>query len=577
MRFVLPSLLLGICLSAAAVTPDDAIRELNRTLDAPLRRAGLAAPPGLAARMAAIPVPGISIAVIHKGELHWAQGFGEALAGVPVTPQTRFQAGSISKPVAALGALSLAQQQGVDFDADLRPMLKRWQPAAEDGPPRYTLRRLLSHSAGLGQHGFDGYPIGAPLPSLAQILDGAPPANSGPVRPVQPAGQAWRYSGGGTTIVQLWVEDQLGRAFADVMQSLVLAPLGMSHSHYEQPPQDARYPYAHAHQGRVAEPGGFRVYPEREAAGLWTTPSDLAQMLMAVQRARAGQASALSPEVVRAATTVVLAPSGAGFFIEGQRFGHDGSNQGFESLSSADLDGGEGVVIMANGQNSWKMFEAIVRTLARVYGWTDRVAPLAVADQRLPVASPAWVGQYAVTDRKPLRIRTQAGALLIDSGPGHWHRLWRTENGSYATDDNGPRDLRFTPAGLLWPGSERPLPRQALTPLKLPTIHWRGSLNDWQAALPLRAAGTGRWLLDLNLPAGKQDFKLGDADWQQVDLGSPDGRVLLTGAWQRLAPRGGNLLLDLPRAGRYRLELQMSDSPQPARLRLSVMPGTATP
>lgn len=574
------SLLAGLCLSACAAfaqTPEQAVAELLRSLDEPLRRADQPAPPGLAERMRAAGVPGLSIAVIHQGRLHWAQGFGEARAGMPMTADTRLQAGSISKAVAALGTLRLAQAQGVGLDQDLRPLLKRWQPAAEDGPPRYTLRQLLSHTAGLGVHGFPGYAVDAPLPSVAQILDGLPPANTPAVRPVQPAGQSFRYSGGGSTIVQLWVEDQSGQAFADVMQAWVLGPLGMTASSYAQPPRQPLDALAHAHQELgTPEPGGWHVYPEQQAAGLWTTPTDLSRLLLAMQAARRGEAGPIEPAIARSATTPVIGPVGLGYFLEGppqqpRRFGHNGSNQGFESMAVADLDGGEGLVLMANANGSWGLMQAVRRTLARVYGWRDEQAPQAVSHQALPPEAKAWLGEYALPDRKPLRLRLHQGALWVDSGPGHWHRLWLTTDGSYASLE-GLRDLRFSAQGLQAGEGSGWVTRQALAPRRMPTMFLRGTMNDWQPTLALKPLSHGLWQVTFSLPAGTHEFKIGDAQWAEVDLGSAAPAPVPLGAWQPLSARGGHLVLAPQRPTRYRLQLRVTDSPAPAQLRLQALP-----
>ncbi len=561
------------------VTPEQAIAELRRTLDAPLRGTGQPAPAGLTARMQQVPLRGLSIAVFHQGKLHWAQGFGEARAGVPVTPETRFQAGSISKAVAALGVLALAESRGVGLDDDLRPMLKRWQPAIETpapDAPRYTLRRLLSHSAGLGQHGFPGYSRDGVLPTLAQILDGLPPANTGPVRPVQPAGQGFRYSGGGSTIVQLWVEDFGGESFATQMQQSVLQPLGLVNSQFEPPARADEARFAMSHQGREPQPGGARVYPERQAAGLWSTPTDIATALMAVQRAAAGQPSPVSAATARAVTTAQTAVTSLGFFIDGgkgpaQRFGHNGSNQGFESLATAFVNQGDGVVIMANGQNTWALMEALLRTLGRIYQWPGLAAPLALADQTLPPEAVRWVGTYEPRQGPAQQVRLHGAALWLTTGAGSWQRLWRTEAGAYATEFGQPL-LRFTAQGVQ-AGDEAPLPRQALAPLRWPAVYLRGSLNNWQPTQALQAIGPGRWRLALDLPGGRHEFKLGDADWQAVDLGGTSNAAISLGAWTRLRTRGGNLVLDIPSSGRYQLELEVSDSPRPPRLRLSSAAG----
>lgn len=546
--------------AAPPPSPDEAVAALQRGLDDRLRHEGQPGLPGLAAQMRERQLRGLSIAVIHQGRLAWARGFGEAQAGVPVTADTRFQAGSISKPVGALTALTLASQQGVGLDQDLRPLLRSWQPPDDDSAtPRYTLRRLLSHSAGLGQHGFPGYAPGLPLPSTAQILDGLAPANTGAVRPVEAPGQRFRYSGGGSTIVQQWIEDQSGQPYAAVAQRLVMQPLGMAHSHIG-PPEDAA-DHARAHQRGVAEPGGWRVYPEGIAAGLWTTPSDLARLLIAVQAARAGQPGPLQPAVARDASTPVLPPTSPGFFIEGRFFGHNGSNQGFESLATAALDGGDGLVLMANDNGSWPLMDALRRTVARLYGWSEGAAPLALADQRLPASAPAWAGDYGSS-----RLRWAQGQLWLAPGPGQWQRLWRVQDGSagaFATAQ-GER-LRLSAAGLQR-GSDALLPRQPPGPLPPVQPLLRGSFNAWGTAQALREVAPGRWQIDTALPAGRSEFKIGDADWGLVNLGG--GHSLQPGRWQALQAQGGNLLLDLPQAGRWRLTLQMSDSPTPPRLKL---------
>ena len=542
--------------AARAVTPEEAIAELERSLDAPLRRAGQAAPPGLLAQMRAQSLRGFSIAVIHNGQVHWARGFGEARAGVPATADTRFQAGSISKPVGALTALRFAAQQGVSVDADLRPQLRSWTPA--DDPQAatcYTLRRLLSHSAGLGVHGFPGYPREGALPSTAQILDGLPPTNTPAVRPVQAPGEGFRYSGGGSTIVQQWLEDASGKPYAALAQQWVLQPFGMRHSQAEPPADDTGF--AFAHQRGVAEPGGFRRYPEGIAAGLWTTPSDLARFLIAVQDARAGRPSPLEPEIARSATARVLGPTSMGFFVEDTAFGHNGSNQGFESMATAELDGRSGFVLMANDNGTWQLMEGVARTLARVYGWKDRAAPLALANQKAPAAWKGLAGDYG-----PWRVRWADIALWWAMGPGGWQRLWITGPRQFALA-SGDR-VKFEGDTLITPHG--PVARADPAPLGAWTPYFRGSANNWAATQALRPVTPGRWQIDLDLPAGKQEFKIGDAEWKAVDLGG--SAPVKPGAWQGLSPRGGNLLLDLPAASRYRLELELDNSPRPARLRL---------
>ena len=219
----------------------------------------------LAERMAALHVPGVSIAVVHDGRIEWAQGFGVVImGGAPVDPGTLFQAGSISKPVAALAALHLVQEGRLSLDTDVNQTLKSWKlpaSAAAEGKPA-TLRELLTHTAGLTVHGFPGYAAGEPVPALVQVLNGEKPANTKPIVVDTAPGTLWRYSGGGFTIAQLMMIDVSGQPFPKLMHDVVLQPLGMSHSTYEQPlPADRKTAAAtpYDENGRPIE-GGSHTY-----------------------------------------------------------------------------------------------------------------------------------------------------------------------------------------------------------------------------------------------------------------------------------------------------------------------------
>ena len=220
----------------------------------------------------------------------------EAGGGDPVTPVTRFQACSISKPVAVLGMLRLVEQGVVDLDADVNDMLTSWRvPPNASWQPRVTLRQIASHSAGLTVGGFPGYARGAPLPTLTEILTGSAPANTAGIRVDTLPGVEFRYAGGGTMVLQQVLEDATGRPFAELMRELVLEPLGMSRSGYTQPLPDELHgeaATAHGADGMPVE-GGWHVYPELAAAGLWTTPGDLARFAIGVQSAAAGDPDAL--------------------------------------------------------------------------------------------------------------------------------------------------------------------------------------------------------------------------------------------------------------------------------------------
>ncbi|HEY0095108.1 MAG TPA: serine hydrolase domain-containing protein, partial [Archangium sp.] len=239
-------------------------------------------------------IPGLSVAVFEKNTLVWAKTYGVKQAGgsEPVTLDTLFQAASISKPVTAMAALRYAEQGKWSLDANINDKLLSWKVPDNDftKEQKVTLRRLLSHSAGLTVHGFPGYSVDAPRPTLQQILDGEKPANTAPVRVDIVPGTKTRYSGGGTTVVQQMMVDQLKKPFPQIMRETVLAPLGLKHSTYEQPPPPAfaaRTAAGTYASGQSVE-GRWHVYPEMAAAGLWTTPSDLSRIAIEVSKARAG-------------------------------------------------------------------------------------------------------------------------------------------------------------------------------------------------------------------------------------------------------------------------------------------------
>jgi len=333
-------------------------------------------------RMQYYHVPGVSIAFFDRGKILWTRGYGVAdvQTGQPVTPETPFQAGSISKPIAALGALRLVEQGKLKLDANVNDELRSWKVPENEFTvnQKVTLRRILSHSAGTTVHGFSGYTPGEPLPTTVQILDGAKPATSPAVRVDTVPGTVYRYSGGGMIILQLMMMDATGKNFPALMHDLVLGPLGMSHSTYEQPlPRERQLTAAHGYTANGKEiPGGFHVVPEMAAGGLWSTPTDLALAAIELQNEYAGKShKILSQSMAREMLTRQKDNWGLGLELSKPemmpRFDHFGVNAGFVSVLQAYRDGGSGIAIMTNGQDGEKLITEILRAVAREYGWPD--------------------------------------------------------------------------------------------------------------------------------------------------------------------------------------------------------------
>jgi len=336
----------------------------------------------LVERMAHYNVPGVSIAVIDHFELSWSKGYGvrDTETGEAVTDTTLFQAASISKSVMAALALNLVDSGVLQLDRDVNQQLASWR-VPENGLTRVekvTLRRLLSHSAGLTVSGFRGYAPGEAVPTILEILDGREPANSDPVRVDYVPGSNTRYSGGGYTVVQLLIEDVTGKPFPELAAEIVFANAGMLHSSFRKPLPEALAPLttsAHTREGEP-RPGHSFAQGGSGCCGLWTTAQDLARFAASVQRAARGDRGGfLSP----AATVAMLTPTnsdrvGLGFMLERRGdatyFSHSGGNPpGFTCYLVAHRDAGYGAAVMTNSSNGAELYREIVSAIARVYDW----------------------------------------------------------------------------------------------------------------------------------------------------------------------------------------------------------------
>lgn len=325
-------------------------------------------------------IPGLSLAIIQDGKILKAQAYGfiDKDGKVPVTMNTLFQAGSVSKSVAAMAALYLVEQNKLSLDEDVNVKLQGWKIPDNEftAEKKVTLRGILSHTAGLTVHGFPGYPVGAKIPSVVQILDGTAPANTPPVRTDFVPGSRWRYSGGGYTVMQQLMVDVTGAEFPELMKNSVLSPLDMKNSSYQQPlpPELAKLTATGHYNNRSSVEGRWHIYPEMAAAGLWTTPSDLARFAIGIQNAYAGKSgSVLSRSMARQMLTDQKNRDGLGVFLQGDstmlRFGHNGRDEGFDALLTASMDKGQGIVIMINANDNSHMMGRIVDFIADYYHW----------------------------------------------------------------------------------------------------------------------------------------------------------------------------------------------------------------
>ncbi len=388
----------------------------------------------LADRMARYSVPGVAIAVVDDGDVEWAAGYGTLGAGRgPVGPAMLFQAASISKAVAAIGVLALVEHGVVGLDDDVNSHLRSWRlPDSEFtvGQP-VTLRTLLSHTAGITVPGFPGYAVGTALPSVLDVLCGTNGANTPAVESFAVPGTVAQYSGGGTTIVQQLICDVTGREFGDLMRDLVLVPFGMSDSAYQQPLAPARQALAAAAHGATGEPlaGNHHVYPELQAAGLWTTAIDLAKWVIGVQQVLRGErtgpiSQAMAHQMV---TRVGVGPFGLGPEIGGEgplrRFLHSGRNEGFCTHVDGLVELPSGAAVLTNGDGGTTLCGEVRRAIAAEYGWGEiGAAPIELADVD-PALLRSYVGRYVGPFDRPMKLEFADGELYSPAPYGRRRML----------------------------------------------------------------------------------------------------------------------------------------------------------
>jgi len=340
-------------------------------------------------RMDHYQVPGVGIALINDFQIEWARGYGLLQAGGsdPVTVETLFQAASIGKPIVSAAALKFVENGDLELDRDAGHYLVSWElPETEyTAVEKVTLRRLLSHTAGITVEWFPGYGSGADIPDLTQILAGVPPANTPPVLVDLVPGTQFRYSGGGFMVVQQILEDTAGQPLQVILQEEIFQPSGMNNSTFISPlPEDLENKAASGHleDGSII-PGRWHIYPEMgSGASMWSTPSDLAKFAIQIMKSYLGEEkSILSQEMAQQMLTPHSEGRGLDFELGddgGDRFYflHPGGNHGFKSILVAYPERGQGLVIMTNGENGDQLWREILNSVSVEYGFVRSTSPL---------------------------------------------------------------------------------------------------------------------------------------------------------------------------------------------------------
>ncbi|MEP0044560.1 MAG: serine hydrolase [Reichenbachiella sp.] len=313
-------------------------------------------------------VPGAALALIDNGKIILQKGYGYAdiKNKVTVNGKTGFNIGSISKTVAAWGVLKLVEEGKIELDSPAENYLTRWHlPESEYDVNKVTVRRLLSHTAGLSLHGYPGWSPSDTLPTIEQSLSGK---NNGPgdVRMIMEPGTKWKYSGGGYTILQLIIEEVTGQKFADYMQAEILNPLGMTNSSYTI--DDKILSASSLEHNGYGEVIPFELFTAEAAAGLHTTIEDFVLFAMAslnVPNGLVADQSILEQSTIKLMTSPAPAANGRyglGYGIDSIQnsqavlVGHGGANTGWHAYLRVNQQTGDGFAMITNGGSGHNVY-----------------------------------------------------------------------------------------------------------------------------------------------------------------------------------------------------------------------------
>ena len=359
-------------------------------------------------------VPGAAVALIEHGKVTLLTGYGFADVATQrrVTPDTIFNAGSISKSVTAWGIMRLVDAGRAELDAPVDTYLQRWHvPVSAFDARQVTLRRLMSHTAGISEHGYGGSDPAAPPASVVDSLLGK--TGTGEVRLIAAPGAGFRYSGANYRIVELAIEEISGEDYRTYMQARVLAPLRMTHSRFGLP-TDRTVSMATPYDS-LADPLPVLAYNDYSAAGLTTSVRDLARFAAASLTGR----PVLRTDTLRsmhapAANTRwtdrdPLGPDpryGLGYTVRPAQLdahtgiGHGGSNSGWESLFQVIPDTGDGIVIMTNSSNGTAVISSVLCAWREWKAVAGKAVECLAVDARVPLfAAYKRAGTAAVVEQ----------------------------------------------------------------------------------------------------------------------------------------------------------------------------------
>jgi len=318
--------------------------------------------------MSKFKVPGVAIAFIDKGETKWVQSYGweNIEEKKVVTDATVFQVASNSKTLTAWGIMKLVEDGKLDLDTPVEKYLTRFHlPDSKFDRNQVTIRKILSHTAGLSVRAYPGYPPGDRLPSLEDSLSGKFSKNNR-VKIVFKPGVKYKYSGGGYTLLQLVIEEVTGKPFSRYMEEEILRPLGMENSSFEWR-TDVQEKTAKAYDV-LGFPLPNYLFTEKAAAGLYTTAPDFAKFVTAnmdIPKGDLVRSNLLQKSTLSLMHTPGKKDYGLGYIIKSLPNGHrliyhGGSNRGWRSQFALLPEIGKGLVVLTNSENGYKFHRDLV-------------------------------------------------------------------------------------------------------------------------------------------------------------------------------------------------------------------------
>lgn len=444
--------LLLICISLSCTAQKERIKNVETNLIPAFVINGLDAKPlSIEEGMEKYKVPAVSIAFFDNGEIKWTKSYGTISKGNSklINEGTLFQAASVSKPVTSLATMRLVQAGKFALDENVNNYLNDWKLENEnfEESTSATLRNLLAHAGGITVSGFEGYRAGTNLPNLLQILNGQSPANSKKVIQETNGVNKWKYSSGGYAIIQKLIEEASNHSFQDYMQNEVLAPIGMTSSTFSQVlPNRLKENVAFGHdgEGNLIE-GNWNVYPEQAAAGLWTTPTDLALFAISLQRAYAGKNEQI---INQKSMQSILEDQGNGWGLgidisnKGKvlRFMHGGANEGYRCQMVAEANLGQGVAIMTNGVGGELLIQDLLRGISKEYDWNIYKAREKNITNLSSREKEKLTGKYFMVDNNQVVVEmsaTEKGIKVMQTWNGQSYQIFPEDNLQFFRETDG--------------------------------------------------------------------------------------------------------------------------------------------